>query len=197
MPLCSTSRPCGVMGCSCQVISETTETDRIVALCPMRQHTFAYALVNGTVGIYDRSAVVRARLLICTVFSPELHVRRRHLTLSHRSLHDRPNVRRWRVKAKHDVTSITGFDLDGDGEPELISGEGRGSAFGNYAWQIFLAYHSSLLHPPSLPLHHPRLCAPVLTFSYISILLPSPSSPTHPALPASPKTCSLTSPRLV
>ncbi|KAL3892505.1 MAG: hypothetical protein SGPRY_015068, partial [Prymnesium sp.] len=80
------------------VISETTETDRIVALCPMRQHTFAYALVNGTVGIYDR-----------------------------------PNVRRWRVKAKHDVTSITGFDLDGDGEPELISGEGRGSAFANYA----------------------------------------------------------------
>ena len=53
----------------------------------MRHNTFAYALVNGTVGIYDR-----------------------------------PGVRRWRVKAKHDVTSIIGFDLDGDGEPQLISG---------------------------------------------------------------------------
>jgi len=74
-----------------EVISETTETDRIVALCPMRHNTFGYALVNGTVGVYDR-----------------------------------PGVRRWRVKAKHDVTSIIGFDLDGDGMPELISGWANG-----------------------------------------------------------------------
>ena len=74
-----------------EVISETTETDRIVALCPMRHNTFGYALCNGTVGVYDR-----------------------------------PGVRRWRVKAKHDVTSIIGFDLDGDGEPELISGWSNG-----------------------------------------------------------------------
>jgi len=74
-----------------EVVSETTETDRIVALCPMRKHTFGYALVNGTVGVYDK-----------------------------------PGVRRWRVKAKHEVTSISGFDLDGDGEPELISGWSSG-----------------------------------------------------------------------
>jgi hypothetical protein len=37
-----------------EVVSETTETDRIVALCPMRKHTFGYALVNGTVGVYDK-----------------------------------------------------------------------------------------------------------------------------------------------
>lgn len=74
-----------------EVISETTETDRIVALCPMRRHTFGYALGNGTVGVYTS-----------------------------------PGNRRWRVKAKHEVTSITGFDLDGDGEPELISGWANG-----------------------------------------------------------------------
>ena len=34
--------------------------------------------------------------------------------------------RRWRVKMKHEVTSILGFDLDGDGEPELISGWSNG-----------------------------------------------------------------------
>ncbi|KAL1508789.1 hypothetical protein AB1Y20_004884 [Prymnesium parvum] len=101
-----------------EVISETTETDRIVALCPMRQHTFAYALVNGTIGVYDRRGVHAAcgssspPDLTCAAAAPPPPIR--------------PNVRRWRVKAKHDVTSITGFDLDGDGEPELISGWSNG-----------------------------------------------------------------------
>ena len=41
-------------------------------------------------------------------------------------MHPDSGVRRWRVKAKHEVTSISGFDLDGDGEPELISGWSSG-----------------------------------------------------------------------
>jgi len=74
-----------------EVVSETTETDRIVALTKMRMGTFGYALANGTVGVYTG-----------------------------------PSQRRWRVKSKHEVTSILGFDLDGDGEPELISGWSNG-----------------------------------------------------------------------
>ena len=69
------------------MISETTETEVIVALASMRRTTFAYALANGTIGVYDR-----------------------------------PGQRKWRVKTKYEVTDIVGFDLDGDGVPEVISG---------------------------------------------------------------------------
>jgi outer membrane protein OmpA-like peptidoglycan-associated protein len=74
-----------------EVVSETTETDRIVALCNIRKTTFGYALANGTVGVYSG-----------------------------------PGQRRWRVKAKQQVTCISGFDLDGDGQPELLSGWSNG-----------------------------------------------------------------------
>ena len=37
-----------------------------------------------------------------------------------------PGHRRWRVKAKHEVTCISGFDLDGDGEAEMLSGWANG-----------------------------------------------------------------------
>lgn len=74
-----------------EVVSETTETEVIVALAPMRQTTFAYALANGTIGVYDK-----------------------------------PGQRKWRVKAKHEVRDIIGFDLDGDGLPEVISGWSNG-----------------------------------------------------------------------
>jgi Bardet-Biedl syndrome 2 protein len=41
-------------------------------------------------------------------------------------VYDTPSQRRWRVKSKHQVTAITGFDLDGDGHPELVSGWANG-----------------------------------------------------------------------
>ena len=103
-----------------QVVSETTETDRIVALCKLRKGTFGYALANGTVGVYTG-----------------------------------PGQRRWRVKSKHEVTSILGFDLDGDGEPELISG-----------WSNGLSTHP---HPPlSPPTYRPHHHTPPHTTTHRS-----------------------------
>uniref|UniRef100_A0A7S1IWS5 Bardet-Biedl syndrome 2 protein homolog n=1 Tax=Eutreptiella gymnastica TaxID=73025 RepID=A0A7S1IWS5_9EUGL len=41
-----------------EVISETTETDRLLALSPLYGTRFGYALGNGTIGIYDRATRV-------------------------------------------------------------------------------------------------------------------------------------------
>jgi hypothetical protein len=74
-----------------EVISESTETDRPIHLTRLHHTSFAYALANGTIGVYET-----------------------------------PSQRRWRVKSKHQATAITGFDLDGDGHPELVSGWANG-----------------------------------------------------------------------
>jgi Bardet-Biedl syndrome 2 protein len=63
----------------------------VVGLAAMRRATFAYALANGTIGVYDQ-----------------------------------PGQRKWRVKSKHEACAIVGFDLDGDGQPEVISGWSNG-----------------------------------------------------------------------
>ena len=63
----------------------------VVGLAAMRRATFAYALANGTIGVYDQ-----------------------------------PGQRKWRVKSKHEACAIVGFDLDGDGQPEVITGWSSG-----------------------------------------------------------------------
>ncbi|CAH1270190.1 BBS2 [Branchiostoma lanceolatum] len=39
-----------------EIIAEMTETEAITLLCPMMHSRFGYALANGTVGVYDRTA---------------------------------------------------------------------------------------------------------------------------------------------
>jgi len=39
-----------------EIISEMTETEAITALCPLYGSRFGYALANGTVGVYDKTA---------------------------------------------------------------------------------------------------------------------------------------------
>jgi len=37
-----------------QIVGETSETDAISAIAPMQGNVFAYALVNGTIGVYEK-----------------------------------------------------------------------------------------------------------------------------------------------
>jgi Bardet-Biedl syndrome 2 protein len=39
-----------------EIIAEMTETEAITSLCLMQGSRFGYALANGTVGVYDRTA---------------------------------------------------------------------------------------------------------------------------------------------
>lgn len=36
------------------MLAEVSEADQFVALCPVHLSRFGYALVNGTIGVYDR-----------------------------------------------------------------------------------------------------------------------------------------------
>lgn len=72
------------------IVIETTETGKIVDLTKVQKHLYAYALDNGTVGLYKGK---------------------------HRA---------WRMKSKNKPIAITGFDLDGDGETEVLIGWDNG-----------------------------------------------------------------------
>ena len=37
-----------------QIMGETSETDAVSCIAPMHESIFAYALVNGTIGVYDK-----------------------------------------------------------------------------------------------------------------------------------------------
>ena len=69
-----------------------------------------------------------------------------------------PGQRRWRVKSKHEVTSILGFDLDGDGEPELISGWSNGKFEVRSDTSVGQLEPNSHLPSPTSP-NSPRRCA--------------------------------------
>ena len=38
------------------MVSEISETDAVIGLCPVTDTKFGYALANGTVGVYDKLA---------------------------------------------------------------------------------------------------------------------------------------------
>ncbi|GLD94916.1 hypothetical protein PINS_up003541 [Pythium insidiosum] len=73
-----------------EIVYETTETSKILALTPIQKQLFGYALQNGTVGVYKGKS------------------------------------RAWRVKSKNVPTAIHSFDLDGDGEKEIVIGWNNG-----------------------------------------------------------------------
>ena len=90
----------------------------VVGLAAMRRATFAYALANGTIGVYDQ-----------------------------------PGQRKWRVKSKHEACAIVGFDLDGDGQPEVITGWSSGKLeVRSYVTASNLTLHRSPLTAHRSPL---------------------------------------------
>lgn len=75
-----------------ELISEQSESDKIIFLKNIERGKFAYALANGTVGVYTG-----------------------------------PKTRAWRVKTKHSVTALEVYDINGDGELEVITAWSNGT----------------------------------------------------------------------
>jgi hypothetical protein len=92
------------------VRAEISETDRVTGLAEvplpgvgraqLAGGAFAYALANGTVGVYGTGAAVPAGSVGYT--------------------------RLWRVKTKSRAVAVTTFDFDGDGVPEVCAGWASG-----------------------------------------------------------------------
>ncbi|KIZ00360.1 putative Bardet-Biedl syndrome 2 protein like protein [Monoraphidium neglectum] len=90
------------------LILQITEADQITGLAHLGGPRFAYALRNGTIGVYDGT------------------------------------TRLWRVKSKHSVAGILAFDLDGDGQPELVSGWSNGRVEARHAVTGEVVHRDSL-----------------------------------------------------
>ncbi|KAH7970359.1 hypothetical protein HPB49_004419 [Dermacentor silvarum] len=92
------------------IVAEITETEAITALCPLTQDCFAYALANGTIGVY------------------------------------RGTERLWRIKSKSQAVCLHGYDIDGDGRPELITGWSNGKVDARTLSTGEVVFRDSLAH---------------------------------------------------
>ncbi|KAM7287673.1 Bardet-Biedl syndrome 2 protein homolog [Ixodes scapularis] len=92
------------------IVSEITETEAITALCPITEDCFAYALSNGTIGVYKGTDRI------------------------------------WRIKSKNHVTCLHGYDIDGDGVPELITGWSNGKVDGRHVTTGEVVFRDAFPH---------------------------------------------------
>jgi Bardet-Biedl syndrome 2 protein len=90
-----------------EVVFEASETDAVTSVAPLGGGAFAYALSNGTVGVYSAAAAAAAA---AAAGGSGL--------LGAGGL---PPARAWRVKAKGRCVAVAGFDFDGDGEEEVAA----------------------------------------------------------------------------
>ncbi|XP_072141745.1 BBSome complex member BBS2-like isoform X8 [Dermacentor andersoni] len=92
------------------IVAEIAENEAITALCPLTHECFAYALANGTIGVY------------------------------------RATERLWRIKSKSQAVCLHGYDIDGDGRPELITGWSNGKVDARSLATGEVVFRDSLAH---------------------------------------------------
>jgi len=90
---------------------ELSETETITCLCAIGPQTFAYALSNGTVGVYHKKE------------------------------------RLWRIKSKNQAVSILSFDVNNDGNPELVTGWTNGKLDARNIENGEVLFRDNLVHP--------------------------------------------------
>ncbi|XP_065297098.2 BBSome complex member BBS2-like isoform X2 [Dermacentor albipictus] len=92
------------------IVAEIAENEAVTALCPLTHECFAYALANGTIGVY------------------------------------RATERLWRIKSKSQAVCLHGYDIDGDGRPELITGWSNGKVDARSLSTGEVVFRDSLAH---------------------------------------------------
>ena len=89
---------------------ELSETDTITCLCAIGAHTFAYALSNGTVGVYHKKE------------------------------------RLWRIKSKNQAIGLLSYDVNGDGQAELVTGWTNGKLDARNVENGEVLFRDNLVH---------------------------------------------------
>ncbi|KAL1437784.1 hypothetical protein MTO96_048633 [Rhipicephalus appendiculatus] len=92
------------------IVAEIGESEAVTALCPLTHECFAYALANGTIGVY------------------------------------RATERLWRIKSKSQAVCLHGYDIDGDGKPELITGWSNGKVDARNLCTGEVVFRDSMAH---------------------------------------------------